>query len=77
MYINIKNFKFRLNIKILISHIFGIAALVTVTRFAISYSKGEFELPFYNRSTPGGAQLEHVIILPDREPTSEFTEETT
>ncbi|MCL2813597.1 MAG: WG repeat-containing protein [Oscillospiraceae bacterium] len=77
MYINIRNFKFRLNIKILISHIFGIAALAAFTYFAVSYSKGDFELPFHDRAKTVTAQLEHDISLPDREPTAASTEETT
>ena len=77
MYINIKNFKFRLSIKILFIHIFGIALLLAFTYFAVSYSKGDFELPFYDRNKSVSAQLEHEITLPDREPTAAATEEAT
>ena len=75
MYINIKNFRFRLSVKILICHIFGVAALLALTRYAISYSKGNFELPFYERDKDIAARLEHEITLPDREPTTATTEE--
>ena len=77
MYINIKNFRFRLNVKILVIHVFGIALLLAFTRFAISYSKGDFELPFYDRNKRAETQLEYFIELPNREPTTVFAEEPT
>ncbi|MCL1793881.1 MAG: WG repeat-containing protein [Oscillospiraceae bacterium] len=77
MYISIKKFKFRLSVKILVIHILGTALLLAFTGYAISYSRGDFELWFYDRGKPGSAQLQYEIILPDRETTETVTEEAT
>ena len=76
---NIKKskFKFKPDIKILISHIFGLAALLAFAHFAILYSKGNFELPFYEKNKDNTAQLEHEVILPNRETTAEPITEAT
>ena len=78
---NKKTFKFRLNIKILISHILGIAVLIAFTNFVISYSKSEFELPFYDRTKNAPAQIDYDtghldwdnIIVEEEEPTEDVT----
>jgi len=78
---NIKKLKFKLNIKILISHIFGIVALLSFTHLAISYSSEEFELPFYDRTKNTDVQIAYEFSPYDRtsdideeeEPTQEIT----
>jgi len=62
-----KIFKFKLNIKILLSHLFGIAVLLTFTNYVISYSKSEFELPFYDRTKNSPAQISYDTGLLGRE----------
>ncbi|MCL1858048.1 MAG: WG repeat-containing protein [Oscillospiraceae bacterium] len=58
-------YKSRFSIKIFLSHIFGILVLLALTNYTISYSKGEFELPFYDRAKNAGVKIDSDIIPRD------------
>jgi len=55
---DIKNIK-KINLKILLCNIAGIAVLLLFTNVVIAYSKGEFEIPLYDRT-----ESNYVINLP-------------
>lgn len=74
---NIKPFRLKFNIKIFISHLFGIAVLLAFTNLAISYSKGEFELPFYDRNKNTVVQIDTGSIPRDRDNIASSEEKTT
>ena len=52
--------------KIIVNHILGIIILMAFTYIAVLYSKGSFELPFYDRNQESKVKIEFEI--PDREP---------
>jgi len=70
----IKIKKIKISVKILFSNLAGVAAMLLVTNVVIAYSKGEFELPLYDRNADAG----YTITLPEstRAPSTEPPEET-
>ena len=65
------------NIKILVSHIVGVALLIALTNLTISYSKSEFELPFYDRTKSNLVQIDSGTVPRDRDTVASQTEKPT
>jgi len=74
---NKKRFKLKFSIKIFISHLFGIAVLLAFTNLAVSYSKGEFELPFYDRNKNAVVQIDSDALPRDWDSMIASEEQTT